>query len=397
MRASVPCRAAAIAVGAGIAGAACNVLTGISSLNELAGEAGSVVPTRDATDRAETMDAGRKALDAPAPDDAQETHDAGNEAACDDATLSSDPQNCGACGRSCGVEACEDASCEPRLLVAGLPLDGPIAVDSKSVYFLTSTTVDSVPIDGGPVSELATSQSNQNYIAVDSAYVYISVEAPPAPYYGPLERVPLTGGAVTTLAPKRVGPNQVTAFGGVLYWAEQGDGGDTGAIYAIPPDGGKPTVVIGEEVGPERLAIDSENVYFANLDWGGTTVVQASLHGGLTITLASVDIPLAVAVDSSNVYFSNIGDGGSVYQVPKGGGTVIKLATTPRAIYVASDGTNVYFTDQDRGTLNKVPVGGGSPAKPLLSGLASPVGLALDATSVYCSATGSGSIVRLNK
>jgi hypothetical protein len=320
-------------------------------------------------------------------------NDAGSDGPCD-AMLSSDPQNCGACGRSCGVENCQDASCSPRVLVTGLKLTGGIAVDSKNVYFLTTTTVDSVPLDGGTVSELATGLTDVNYLAIDSTYAYVSIEPPTGT--GPVLRIRLTGGTPYTLAPNREAPNGVAATAGKLFWAEQGDGGMNGAVLSIPSAGGTPSVVVSGEIGPEQLAVDSDNVYFSNWDWGGNSVVQAPLSGSAPITLAVLPRPLGIAIDTSNVYFSNIGDAGTVNQVHKGGGTVLLLAHTPSAGTLASDGTSVYWTDSVLGTLQKIPVGGGSIVT-LLSGLMHPYGIALDETSVYIVEVEANTIVRLNK
>jgi sugar lactone lactonase YvrE len=383
----------AIFTGLGIATAACNILTGVSTLDE-APDGASL--------RTDAGDAGVDAIarDAKAPHEGgtDTASDAGVDAPCDDATLGTDPQNCGMCGRSCGVEDCVDASCTPRVLVSGLNIRGPIAVDKKYVYFITTNSVDSVPLDGGSVLELGTGLPSLNYLAVDSKYVYLSVEPNTPPNYeGPILRVPLTGGTATTLAANRVGPNGIAVSGGIVYWAQQGDGGANGAIVSIPSTGGTAKVVGGPQFGPEQLALDSENAYFSNFDWGGTTVVQAPLAGGAPITLATVNSPLGIAQDTSNVYFADIADGGGVYQVPKGGGGgVMELAPSPFAVFLASDGKSLYWTDASQGTLNKVPVGGGTTTT-LLSGLGSPVGIAIDETSVYCNETDGGLIVRVNK
>jgi len=319
--------------------------------------------------------------------------DAGRDGACD-AAFSSDPHNCGGCARSCGAEDCVDASCSPRVLVSGLPLNGALAIDSENVYFLATTAVDSVPLDGGTVRELATGLADLNYIAVDSTQAYFSVE--PASGTGPVMGVALTGGAAFTLAPSREQPNGVAVAGGKVYWAEQWDGSVNGAVLSVPVGGGPPEVVVSGEVGPEQLAVDSVNVYFANWDWGGTTVVQSPESPGAAQTVATLHRPLGVAIDSSNVYFSSIGDGGTVNQVQKGGGAVLILAASPAAGTIASDGTNVYWSDFVLKTVQKVPVGGGSVVT-VLSGLGKPLGIAVDGTSLYCVDVGSETILRVNK
>jgi len=316
------------------------------------------------------------------------------DATCDALALSSDPRNCGMCGKTCGVEDCQDAACTPRVLVTGLAVTGGIAVDTKTVYFLTNTTIDSVPLQGGTVSELATGLTDLNYLAIDSTNAYVSIEPPTGT--GPILGVALTGGTPFTLAPNREQPNGVAAIGGALFWAEQGDGGMNGAVLSVPVGGGTPVVVVSGQIGPEQLAVDSKSVYFSNWDWGGTTVVQAARDGGATDTLASLPRPLGIAIDPSNVYFSNIGDAGTLNQAPKGGGAVLLLASSPSAGSIASDGTDVYWSDSVLKTLQKVHVGGGAVVT-MLNGLGKPYGIAVDDTSVYLVDVGAESILRVNK
>jgi hypothetical protein len=49
---------------------------------------------------------------------------------------------------------------------------------------------------------------------------------------------------------------------------------------------------------------------------------------------------------------------------------------------LAVDATYVYYTDANAGTLSKVPIAGGA-ATVILSGLAFPTAICVDATSIY--------------
>src|ERR1700722_20391485 len=128
----------AVLAGIGIVSAACNILTGASNLDEVPSPASD---SGTANDAGHPPDATRDASKDTEPSDAVSDIDGGVDAPCDDATLGSDPQNCGMCGRSCGVEACEDAACVPRVLVSSTDVTGPLAADETYVYFLKHSSV----------------------------------------------------------------------------------------------------------------------------------------------------------------------------------------------------------------------------------------------------------------
>jgi hypothetical protein len=374
------------------AGTACNLLTGVASLDEIADAAGgSAADARDASNDRTTISDARVSIDA-LPD--EDVPDTGEDAVCDADALATDPRNCGMCGKNCGFDTCVDASCVPLVLASGLPISGSIAVDPTGVYFLTTDGVGSVPLDGGPTQTVASGVANLNYIALSPGYVYASVE--PATGPGPILRFAQSGGATVTLAAGRESPNQVAVYGDTLYWAEQGDGGQNGAILGVPLDGGPVEVVIAHQVGPEQLAVDSLNVYYSNWDNGGDTVVEAQRSTGGSSNLDTLPGPLAVAIDDTNVYFSNIGDGGAVYQVNKSGGMVHQLMASPFAEWVVSDGTHVYFTDRKKGEVVRVPVGGGTPVV-LASGLPSTGQLVIFNGALFVAVQGTGSILRMNR
>jgi hypothetical protein len=70
------------------------------------------------------------------------------------------------------------------------------------------------------------------------------------------------------------------------------------------------------------------------------------------------------------------------------GGTPRTLASNQGPVGIAVDATSVYWTDwtdSGEGTVMKVPIGGGDPTT-LASGQSSPSCLAVDETSVYWTA-----------
>jgi hypothetical protein len=97
--------------------------------------------------------------------------------------------------------------------------------------------------------------------------------------------------------------------------------------------------------------------------------------------------PASIAVDNTHVYWTDIVKG-TVNEVPVGGGSVTTLASGQHyPISVAVDGTHVYWVNQGSyfdsdGTVSEVPIGGGSVTT-LASGVGNLASVAVDGTHVY--------------
>jgi hypothetical protein len=106
-----------------------------------------------------------------------------------------------------------------------------------------------------------------------------------------------------------------------------------------------------------------------------------------------------LTIDSANVYWGTGAAAGSVWSVPIGGGTpslVIGSQAMPHPM--ASDGTNLFFGDQGggattcTGSIQSVPVGGATKVNPIASGQCYPLDVVVDATNVYWTNSGDGSV-----
>jgi sugar lactone lactonase YvrE len=188
-----------------------------------------------------------------------------------------------------GVQGAKEVTSPPRLSVAANdsaargPLDATPSPDGERVYFTASaltvdgepsTTVFSVPSDGGAIETLA------------------------------------TGGAIS--APVGI---SVSLDGSILYLADvaTGDVGNAGAVMSLPSAGGDPSSVSGTEgYGPRAVAIAREHgkewLYFTGRDpVNGTAGVYRTVpDGGAIETLAEGDSfvdPGGVAVaDNGDAY-----------------------------------------------------------------------------------------------
>jgi hypothetical protein len=131
----------------------------------------------------------------------------------------------------------------------------------------------------------------------------------------------------------------------------------------------------------------SGHLYWVN-DFDGT-VYKGRFAAGCTpkiTTLAGGEFDnVSIAVGNAHVYWTDR-QKGTVNEVPVGGGSVTTLASGQDSPFsVAADGTHVYWVNYgyaSDGTVNEVPVGGGSVTT-LASGQSGPISVAVDGTNVY--------------
>ncbi|MCM2276948.1 MAG: hypothetical protein NDJ89_02590 [Oligoflexia bacterium] len=143
-----------------------------------------------------------------------------------------------------------------------------------------------------------------------------------------------------------------------------------------------PALVAGEI--PTSVAVHSGYVYWSDsIDWGALTssVKKVLASGGTVTTLASnIAYTASLAVDSVHVYWM---DNGSLNRVPVGGGTVIPLASG-YSTNIVVDATDVYFAFSPSG-IQKVPTSGGSTVviEPETVVGAAPFAIALNASEIF--------------
>jgi len=217
-------------------------------------------------------------------------------------------------------------------------------------------------------------------------------------------RVPLGGGALTTMAFGLNEPDSIVVRNGQAFWTVwNGDEPGAGVIMTEATDASTPQIAASGLTVPTGLALNATTLYWSNqldpAEDGGTVfaVPVAAKDGGASVTLAAEpDLPLYIAIDTNNVYWTDWTDG-AVVAAPLSGGAPVTLAggrTHPWGITV--DATNVYWTDWGDGTVMEVPLVGGAVTT-LAQQQVSPLTIAVDAKSVYWASYASGTVMRLAK
>lgn len=311
--------------------------------------------------------------------------------------LDDDPQNCGACGRSCLGTACTKGACGVTNIVG--PFDTPtgLALDATNVYWTSSSGTGGVfkcPRDGCTAATKLYDAAGANALALQGTTL-------------------LWGGNQLTRGTIAGDPSASIYASGVwgivvdTTYAYVND--PFGVLVArVPlagPDAGAPVYLSNDDGFSSAIAIDQGYVYFS---LGGTSnlygIARCPSGGGayqVLLTLPQTARPSSIVVDGTSVYFADAA-AGAVRKLPKTGladggaptDLLLGLASPQR---IASDGANLFVTEQGGGRVLAVPLAGGASVV-LASGQASPTELALDATWVYwTNHAATGGIARVPK
>jgi len=214
-----------------------------------------------------------------------------------------------------------------------------------------------------------------------------------------LLRVGLPGGG----EPVRVASRQHAAgtpllIKGDLFFATAGDkpDGSGDRLVKIAAGGASATGAAATpvQIAPKALALadpavasDGTNLYYlaAADDKTKLDVMRVPIAGGKPTKVASGDRTarvLFIAADAKYVYWP---EAGRLAKAPVAGGEVKEVAKVVYAWAAASDGDYLYWSDSpgdNMGMIRRAKVDGGT-TETLASGFSFPVGLALDAKSVF--------------
>lgn len=147
----------------------------------------------------------------------------------------------------------------------------------------------------------------------------------------------------------------------------------------------------GRDAGRDAAASDSRGVDAP--DAPPACGLSACAMSPCTMTLAPSSMPVGIAVDSTSVYWTD-DSSGTVNKVPIQGGTPTTLASGEmEPAFLALDSTSLYWIagDSNGGFVKKVPLAGGTVTT--LATTRGVAGIALDAQNVYWTDAVDGSVM----
>jgi hypothetical protein len=310
-----------------------------------------------------------------------------------------DKANCGYCGHDCRGTACDAGSCE-RIEVASV--DGPrkIATDSTNIYW---TSASQFQQDGGYVTStsktapgliaVAGGEYQPLDLAVDLSHVYYSTRT--VSFVGAIRRVPRGGGAVETIATTPyTSPLDVLVDPGYVYWSASTFVFRASKTPGPCPDGDAgfcPELFASAGATIYDIAADSSDLYIATSQYIYRAPLSG-LDGGSPIAVGTTQgyTPSTLAVDPQNIWW---GSTSAVLRMVKATGAVSTFATgtsgarSVRDIAIDSAGS-VFWTNgtssisSDYQVQSLGPDGG---VRRLGGSLFRPWGLAVDDQYVYWS------------
>ena len=189
-----------------------------------------------------------------------------------------------------------------------------------------------------------------------------------------LMSVALTGGALTTLAsvPTSAGESltsirNISVSGASVYWLDP----PNGALDTVPLSGGAVVtlasgIALPHPSGPVALAVDSVNAYWTEsgayggccLKAGAGTLKQVALAGGTATMISSgLDAPTAVAADGTHIAWTEAWRVGTS-AIGGGAATTAASGLSSNLARIAADAGNVFILDGD--FIKTIPIVGGT-------------------------------------
>lgn len=265
----------------------------------------------------------------------------------------------------------------------------------KSTIEMATATVSSGifgDVHGTPLAQ--TIQAGQSYPAATAASASAvfwteRIDAPWDPQVsrnsGNIWTANLDGSNPHVIASGQDEPSAIAVSGSTLYWINEGDGSDSKVMSMDLLTSA--ITEVASVPGVHALLAYGGDIYW--LSWDGTT----RLSNGTMSSVAPVG-GVNFATDGTRFYYAEYGDEppaatGSVQHIPFDGSALpVTLIDGQRQTWgVQTDGAYVYWSNQaweseGAATINRIPVGGGSP-ETLVTGNELMKVFTLDATSLY--------------
>ncbi len=241
-----------------------------------------------------------------------------------------------------------------------------LAVGGTSLYFTDRwSQVWTLPAAGGVGSVLVTTAANQSMgqqtaaIVADANNVYFTTWA-----QGSVLEIPRSGGTLITLtsgltyATPNTNPYNIAISGGYVYWTNPGGGQSgvdhAGTVQRAPIGGGTVQTLASGQAFPYGLAVDATSVYWIDLgtlanSFNDGAVMKAPIGGGQVTALIPGPLQLSgtIASDATNVYF--VFAGGTLGRAPIATGapaptSIAGSANNPVTNFLV-DATNLYYCE----------------------------------------------------
>lgn len=228
---------------------------------------------------------------------------------------------------------------------------------------------------------LVMGQNSPSGLAVDGTSLYWTTYGD-----GAVRSAPLAGGMSTDLETMQNQPAAILVDATSIYWASHGEH----SISAAPLAGGMPLVITTEQNGPFAIAQDATNLYWGTYDGAIRSAPKTGIppdpDGGVTgpTPLAADQGTIAgLTLDSMYLYWTAQTTGAIVRLAITGGlpKSLVPMQNKPTGIVV--DATSVYWTNYGDGTVNSSPIAGGGAVTNLAKDQDHPAALISDGTNLY--------------
>lgn len=146
-----------------------------------------------------------------------------------------------------------------RKIIETSSSDVRMVIDARRIYFVGESSIQAVPIDGGPIKTLTRDDANPVMsIAADRDAIYYAAG-------GEVRRVPKAGGAVSVLYKSEI-VLKVYVENGFVYASrnlafKSGGVDETAAIVRIPITGGNAEVIASPSESPQDMAVNAGEVF----------------------------------------------------------------------------------------------------------------------------------------
>jgi len=284
--------------------------------------------------------------------------------ACATVDTTSDPLNCGVCGKDCLGGTCTNGKCGPVYVSKTEVLVGDIAADATGAYWLFQGNSQNYYTDGyvkhvgfanhAPVVKTVVPNGSPGSVAADGTRAYIGL-------FGTYKTVGYAGdgtviactnfdcSSATTLGANGSSYSNVAINSTTAYWYTlPGDGGTTPTLMSSPKTGGGATAMKNGNIAAQWMRADATHIYGVA---AGLQQYTLPAGGWKTIDFENASMG-SLAIDANFAYFVIVQPLQSATvlrcDIPDCNGGSITMANDPKngSIYAVAVGAERLFWNQ---------------------------------------------------